>query len=249
MLEESGIEVNGDEVTVDNYTFTIDREELKIVTENGESNIKVTKEVKSYKGKNTNGKYEAEILVIIESDKELQSIEIRNPDGTTFAIETNKTKIEKDIIVEFDEEYKVIITTKEGKTSTRNIIEKSQETIRTAEELVEFRDKVNKGLTYEGKTINLLNDIDLRGNESNRNWKSIGNSIENQYFSGIFEGNNHKIFNIYNMDTTAKMQGLFSVINGGTVQNLGLESGSIKGKDRTALHDCGMACFNEELME
>lgn len=206
MLEESGIEVNGNVVTVDNYNFTIDRENLKILTENGESNIKVTKEVKSYLGKNSNEKYEARILVTIESDKELQNVIIENPDGTTLKVETKNTKMSKDMTVEFDKVYKVIITTKEGKIITRTIIEKSEETIRTAKKLVEFRDKVNTGLTYEGKKIKLGNDINLSSecgeniNGKRINWQPIGywnNAEDYNTFKGTFNGQYNIISNLY----------------------------------------------------
>ncbi|MCI8362848.1 MAG: hypothetical protein HFJ41_07020, partial [Clostridia bacterium] len=233
-LEEAGIEVNGDIVTVDNYNFTIDRENLKILTENGESNIKVTKEVKRYLGKNANGKYEAQILVTIESDKELKNIIIENPDGTTLKLETKNTKIAKDMTVEFNEEYKVIITEKEGKATTRTIIEKSQETIRTAEELVEFRDKVNSGLTYEGKTIKLENNIDLSRvcgeniNGKQINWKPIGNV--NRPYKGIFDGNNNTISNIYIKEETSYV-GLFGNIDKAEIKNITIDNSIIEVKN------------------
>lgn len=222
MLKKSGIEVNGDNVIVDSYNFKINREKLKIEQNLGELSIKVSKEVKKYLGKNENGKYEAEILVIIESDKELQSIEIKNTDGTTLEMETNKTKIAKDMVVEFDEEYTLIITDKTGKTENRKVVEKTEEIIRTAEELVIIRDKVNNGLTYEGKIIKQAKGIDLNTvcNSEIGTWEPIGNDV-GIYFKGTYDGNNNELANLYINTNKETAIGLFGRLGyTGKIKNL-----------------------------
>ncbi|MCI8362123.1 MAG: hypothetical protein HFJ41_03140, partial [Clostridia bacterium] len=247
-LEEAGIEVNGDIVTVDNYNFTIDRENLKILTENGESNIKVTKEVKRYLGKNANGKYEAQILVTIESDKELENVIIENPDKTTLELETKNTKIQKDMTVEFDKEYKAIITTKEGKAITRTIIEKSQETIRTPEELVEFRDKVNSGLTYEGKTIKQLKNINLAEVCSSElgTWIPIGFGT---FFYGTYDGDNNAINNLYINNNEEYPIGLFGKLAyTGKVENLTV-TGHVERTEYAEAAMGGVVGRNEGIIE
>lgn len=65
--------------------------------------------------------------------------------------------------------------------------------IYTKEQLIAFRDRVNGGDTCEGKTIKLMNDIDLNGSESDQ-W------IPMTEFAGTFDGNYHTIKNMY-MDT------------------------------------------------
>lgn len=215
MLEDKDMIVNGDSVIVDNYNFVIDREKLEVLQSEGETNIKVTAIVQKYLGKNENSKYEANILLTIESNTDLQSIIIKNPDGTELEINTDNGKIGKDITVEFDEEYEVIITTKDGKKETRKIVERTEETIRTEKELAEFRDKVNSGLTYEGKILNLTRNLDLRSvcNEE-KPWIAIGgidDSVEGIYntFSGTFNGNNHTIDYLYINTDSELSQGLF----------------------------------------
>lgn len=222
MLEEKDISVNGNSVTVDNYIFLIDREKLIITDSLGETQIKVTKEIKSYNGKNENGKYEVEVLLTIESNTEIKILTIENLDGTNLKIETDKSKIAKDMRLELDEEYKIIVTTSNGKEEIRKIIEKSEETIRTAEELEEFRDKANTGLTYEGKTIKLGNDIDLSSicykvdgtPENDKSWEPIANYEANNQniFKGTFDGNNHKIDNLY-INSQNAYQGLFGKLS------------------------------------
>ena len=99
--------------------------------------------------------------------------------------------------------------------------------ISTADELKSFRDDVNNGNSYEGWYVYLTNDIIL---DINYEWKSIGvyNSEatniadeRNTYFSGIFDGCNHKISNIY-INTENRGNGLFGIIKNGKVQNLGI---------------------------
>lgn len=215
MLEENGITVNGDNVIVDNYNFIIDRDKLKIVHLVGETNIKITKEVKKYLGKNLNNKYEVEVLVILESNKELKNTKIEKADGAIIELSTEELFLGKTITMELDEEYKVIVTTTEGKEETRKIIEKSEETIKNAKELAEFRDKVNNGLTYEGKIMTLTQDLDLRNVCNKENpWIPIGGfnlSVEGIYnaFSGTFNGNNHTIDYLYINTDSEISQGLF----------------------------------------
>ena len=116
--------------------------------------------------------------------------------------------------------------------------------------LEEFRNKVNSGEKYENKTIILTMDIDLQGNESNK-WTPIGNTEENA-FTGTFDGDGHKITNIY-IDTASEYQGLFGY-NKGTIKNVGMESGTIKANGNTgsiAGHNSGTVekCYNKINME
>ena len=121
LLESKGITVNENEVIVDNYNFKIDREKLTITEILGETEIKIKAEVQDYLGKNANDKYEASILLKIESNSSLQKVTIQNPDGTILEIETDKLKLDKDITVEFDKQYIVTAITKDGKTQTGKI--------------------------------------------------------------------------------------------------------------------------------
>ena len=236
MLEKQGITVYGDYVIINNYHFLIDREQLKILDELGKTQIKVTTEVKEYLGKNSNDKYEVSLLLIVESNSIIESATITNPDGTTFELETEKVKITKNMIVELDEEYTVTIATKDGKIANKKIVEKSQTTIGSLQEFIDFRNKVNSGLTYEGETIALTQDLDLSSvcGENIGNWEPISKyeSEKTNYFKGIFEGNNHKIINLY-INSSDVFQGLFGY-NIGTIQNLSIENGYIETSNRGA---------------
>lgn len=233
MLNKSGIEVDGDNVIVDDYNFTIDRENLRIEKSLGELQIKVSKEVKKYLGKNANNKYEAEILIVIESNTALQKVEIIKPDGTVLEVQTEKEKVAKDLKVEFDEEYILKITDKNGKTENRKVVEKTEETIRTAEELATLRDKVNSGLTYEGKVIKQVRDINLNTvcNSEIGTWVPIGNKT-GMYFAGTYDGNNNELNNLYIYTNEGMPKGLFGILGyTGKVENL-----TVAGNVESTMH-------------
>ena len=85
-----------------------------------------------------------------------------------------------------------------------------------------------------GKKYILLSNIDLSAffdnieNEENKKWKSIG--TETNAFKGVFDGNNYKIYNIPQFESTDTRVGFFGYLDGGTIQNCGFIY-----KDRTTL--------------
>ena len=218
-------------VVYNSYQFKVDEskkvEFISIVDVDLEGKVSIEAQVKEHLGKNSDGKYEASVLLKATGDAEISKLEIQNPDGTTLTLEPDGlTTVGKDMTIEFDKTYKVILTTANGHRYTKKIIEKSEETIMNAEQLASFRDKVNSGLTYEGKTVRLGADIDLSavcganvgGKEVS--WEPIGNYGANNslVFSGIFNGNNYQISNFY-LKANENFQGLFGK-NAGTIENL-----------------------------
>lgn len=105
-----------------------------------------------------------------------------------------------------------------------------------ANDLRLFEKSVNNGVSYAGKTVKLMNDIDLGG----MNWMPIGRMIdtngvgENSTFTGTFDGNNFTVSN-YKIDTvegiegndTNKGAGLFGAVHGDIV-NLKVKNVEIK---------------------
>ena len=124
----------------------------------------------------------------------------------------------------------VLNENKEGGLGT----EASPYEISTADELENFRNLVNNGIEKSAHA-KLMNNIDLSSvcSAGKDSWTPIG-SISKPY-SGTFDGNGHKIENLYinTTDSGADNQGLFGYLgtsgdNKGTVQNLTV-SGSVKG--------------------
>lgn len=86
--------------------------------------------------------------------------------------------------------------------------------ISTLTELEAFRDDVNKGNTYEGKTVKLTADIDMSYyyGKDRLSWTPIDT------FAGTFDGDNHAIIGLY-INTDEDCAALFEVVNG-TIKNL-----------------------------
>lgn len=77
-----------------------------------------------------------------------------------------------------------------------------------------------------GQKYILLSNIDLSAffdnieGEESKKWKSIG-TTETDAFKGVFDGNNYKIYNIPEFESTNTRVGFFGYLNGGTIQNCG----------------------------
>ncbi|MDR0516396.1 MAG: hypothetical protein LBH25_05055 [Fibromonadaceae bacterium] len=122
------------------------------------------------------------------------------------------------------------------KTANFNILpgwyigKSSPYTISTADELASLAQIVNTGIdNFSGKTIELAKDLDL---SSYPNWEPIGNEYGYRPFEGIFNGKGHIISNLYiyinSFDEYG--HGLFGFVDGGVIENLGVE-GSLFASD------------------
>lgn len=99
--------------------------------------------------------------------------------------------------------------------------------ISTLAELEEFRDDVNSGNTYEGKTVKLTADIDMseKYGEGKESWTPI------RTFAGIFDGNGHKICNLYYYDGTEEFDTenpVGGIVGSGNIKNC-YNTATIKG--------------------
>ena len=126
--------------------------------------------------------------------------------------------------------------------------------IQFIEDLVELSKKVNNGETYEGKTFILTNNLNFQNKESYKDsettkYKDINGNGEDEtliielttgsgfepigvgdnHFKGNFDGQNHRIDNLYikNTDTESLSLGLFGKIENSTISNLTI-SGNIE---------------------
>ena len=98
-----------------------------------------------------------------------------------------------------------------------------------ANDLATFRDSVNIGNSYEGKKVYVMADIDMSSvcSDTVGTWEPIGNGNSNR-FAGTFDGNYHRIRNLYINNSTRSYEGLFNIIpNTGIVQNVILENVNI----------------------
>ena len=108
----------------------------------------------------------------------------------------------------------------------------------TAEQLAGLAQLVNDktaSVSFEGKTIYLDNDLDLSGTQ----WTPIGDgSNQRRFFAGTFNGQHHKIMNLYHHSTGDELirNGLFGVVSdGGTLKNLLVIDADIASNDGSLL--------------
>lgn len=99
--------------------------------------------------------------------------------------------------------------------------------ITCTEELMKLRDSVNTGTDFSDVYFYQTCDIDLGADTV---WEPIGKFGSEKYFYGIYDGGAHRIYNLHcrSDGSGVSNSGLFGVL-GGTVLNLGIESGSVEG--------------------
>lgn len=100
--------------------------------------------------------------------------------------------------------------------------------IENQNDLIQLQKEVNSGKTFKNNYFRQTSDIDL----DNKEWIPIGNKVKNPFY-GIYDGNGFVIKNIF-IDTDTANSALFGYL-GGTVSNLGIESGSILGYTAAAI--------------
>lgn len=107
--------------------------------------------------------------------------------------------------------------------------------INNAAALMNFANDVNnKGKDFSGKTVVLVNDIDLAGID----WEPIGQTGKTE-FKGTFDGQNHTIYNL-SVDSSAETgkhysSGLFGWVEGRqTIKNVKIDGAKISGHHNVA---------------
>lgn len=104
--------------------------------------------------------------------------------------------------------------------SDNTTISTGKYSISTPEELAKLALMTNSGKIKGGEFV-LTTDIDLSGYSAGFGWTPIGD--ENNPFQAIFNGNGHKISNLYmKYDNLTDYIGLFGYINNGTLKNTGI---------------------------
>ena len=175
-----------------------------------------------------------QLAVIGSKTKNNEYLDILDEKSFQEELEKNFGNEKLDVVINGDGSFIVTINDRkyyvdDDKTviSSDNIIEINDE-----QGLMNFRDDVNSGNSYEGKAVLLTSDITLSGN-----WRPIGTYSEetednhyldvpvNKPFKGIFDGCNHTISNLQ-IDSTEDYQGLFGVVIDGTIRDITIAKGS-----------------------
>lgn len=175
---------------------------------------------------------------MVNKDKGIKQIEVYVQDTLyqTIPYQDNITQMKSETItisnLPFYEDITVFLKVI---NQTNEIIQselvtvKNTSTIHTKEDLIHFAELVNTGVTFEGKTITLENDITLGGTVEP--WNPIG--INDNTFLGTLDGNHKKITGLY-INNTSKSQGFFSR-NDGIIKDLTMEGAIIGGNNTGAI--------------
>lgn len=151
-------------------------------------------------------------------------------DTFTYEYTTSFGKVQSYIEIKYEND----------KVSKSNVITIEDNTIESKKELESFRNKANAGDNYKGKTIQLINDIDLQGSNSSQ-WIPINN------FSGTFDGNYHLIKNLYAKSNAYNALALFgNITSEAIIQNTILENVMIENNINNATqhsHAAGIAAI------
>lgn len=227
--------VIGNKVTVDGWQFEIDRSVPKILIGLGKGQIQESTTINiNTVVANAIDYTKSTIKIEIISDEEIESIQINGEEIAIPSKVDGKYILEKEVQNNGNYIVNAQNIKNEYKTAKVEVTEISEDMdIQTVEQLVAFRERVNKGATYEGRTVRLVNDLNLSGvcGETN-SWEPIGSYVENNShpFKGIFEGNKHTIDYLY-INTTNDYQGLFGYVENGTIKELIIgNNSSITGK-------------------
>ena len=130
-----------------------------------------------------------------------------------------------------------IVSIMDNRQSTENWIDNADTTwfnatntsyvINSAAELAGLAKLVNEGTSFKNKTVTLGVDIDLKEVD----WTPIGGGASGKYFTGTFDGNNHKISNLWVASSNSSI-GLFGYIGAtetglATIKNLIVENATV----------------------
>ena len=183
-----------------------------------------------------------QLAVLGSKTKDNEYLDVLDEESFKEELEKNFGNEGLDIVANGDGSFIVTINDRkyyvnDDKTviSSDNIIE-----INDKQGLMNFRDDVNNGNSYEGKAVLLTSDIILSGE-----WKPIGfidsntdnqnpETGDNKPFKGIFDGCNHTINNLKISSTDNKYNGLFSFVVDGTIRNITIGKESEISRNRGA---------------
>lgn len=213
---------NTDIVYVDGWKFEIDRTVPKINNCLGRGEIEKQIVIDIDTPKISEDYTTATIKIEISYEKDIAEITFNGEKIGIPEKQDGKYIIEK--TVEQNGKYTILVKDKEGKFNIATVEVKDiteDMDIWNKADMESFRDKVNSGRTFKGRTVRLMDNIDLQGTETNQ-WTPINN------FQGMFEGNYHTIDHLYIKSNEQRKQGLFlSIAKTATIQNLMLKDVSI----------------------
>ncbi len=102
--------------------------------------------------------------------------------------------------------------------------------IHTADQFCKFAEMVNSGTTFSGETVKLMSDLDLKGYTID----PVGGGDGTGIFRGTFDGGDHVIKSLFIYKPNSTYVGLFGYAQNATIRNLGIDSGTVFCKEKSA---------------
>lgn len=225
IIDESIIEVT----TKEGYIFQITAEKVNYIRKEGEElgKVDVNLETSGLQKKRISFK----ATVTGAKGRKLTYILYINGEVKEKLTTYQETFISKEQISTFEQILTAQVKVEyEGKNESQsNKITIEDNTIASKEELEKFRDNANSKKDYSAKTVELVNDIDLEGTNLQQ-WTPINS------FSGTFDGNYHKIKNLYMKTNQYVKLGLFcETTETAEIRNLILENVTIENTNNNAI--------------
>ena len=145
--------------------------------------------------------------------------ELEEQFGTNFSLRDNK---DDTFLITINNSQRMYYVNEDGKVIDNSSILK----ITSEGELINFKDEVKKGNSFDGKAVILMNDITL-----SENWTPIGYISDDNIikFNGDFNGLNHKINNLTINNPQKLYQGVFANTGSSAKINSLVVTGSITG--------------------
>lgn len=127
ILTSNGLVVNGNIVSLDNWNFEIDRENLVVLNNLGATQIIFDNDITNYfTGTTPDGQKIVTAKISVNSNIPLDKIILENDDGTFTTEEINNTSYSKDIDLLLDKKYLITAIAKDGKTKLHPFVESSK---------------------------------------------------------------------------------------------------------------------------
>ncbi len=102
--------------------------------------------------------------------------------------------------------------------------------IYTTDQLCLLSQMVADGETFSGKTVKLMQDIDMKG----RTFMPIGNNADGTAFKGTFDGDGHVVKNLLINKPDVDGVAFFGKAAGATIRNFGIAGGMVFGNKASA---------------
>lgn len=221
-LTNKNMMVSGNIVLVDDWMFEIDRSvpEIKNFIGKGSVSDKITINL----SQTISEDYSNSVITgNIIGDKNITMVSFSGEE-INFTNEENGRCIIKQTVNK-NGNYNVLAKDSSDKFQIKNIIVKDlteDMDIHNKQDLEEFRDKVNNGRSFKGKTVKVMDNIDLELT-SLLSWEPING------FDGTFYGNGYEISNLY-INSNNEDQGFFGVVKeNAKIDGVVIASGEIKG--------------------